>query len=779
MNKLYSKIAALSVGLAMAIGVGVAVGSRKAVAVKADSVTTSWDASTEGFSNEESVAGRSFEFEDSNVTISFSEATGNGHKYYNTGTAVRSYGGNSFTIACSAGNLTSITLSNTQTKTVTADVGSVSGNDWTGSASSVTFTVASGSGNFRTSTVTAVYADGDTPLPTMYTITYDANGGTVSPASKQVVENGSLGELPTPTYDGYSFDGWQVDGAGDYVTSAYVVTGNVTLVAHWTEIPSPVGDEESFVFSELGYENAQEVTVVNGTKCNLTFDKGTNSNTPKYYTSGTAVRAYGGNTMTVSSSVNILKVVITFGGSDGTNAITTDVPTYTSGTWVGSAKEVVFTVGGTTGNRRIASVAVTVDSSTPVTVYTVTNNVAHGTLNKTQVTEGATLSATITPDTGYQLPDSVTVTMGGNPVTPSYENGVVTVENVQGDIVISGECPLLSATKIQDIYALATGVNVEFYGIFMGNKDNNNIILMDGEYGMAVYKNGIGTNEYVEKTTIIHVIGKTANFNGLVQVTPDSVEVVASADVATPVTYIAQGGETVEYCSRITTVSGVPSVSKGDFSNDPGIADITMQFAVGLNTVQVYYKKVTQTADTDAYEKIKACVEDGDEVTVKGFTAWYNGFQVQMTGLVEEAASYTAEMFAQDLMDQTDAICSSYDPLIDQNNKVALVAVWSDLASADKYPSLPAGEKSKLADADRKQDGTVIEQAMARYDYLTGKYDLNNFITGRTPMAFANVVSFTTNETENSSLIIVISAIAATSAIALGALILIKKRKHN
>ena len=40
------------------------------------------------------------------------------------------------------------------------------------------------------------------------TVTFDANGGTVSPATKTVTSNGTYGELPTPIRDGYTFLGW-------------------------------------------------------------------------------------------------------------------------------------------------------------------------------------------------------------------------------------------------------------------------------------------------------------------------------------------------------------------------------------------------------------------------------------------------------------------------------------------------------------------------------------------------------------------------------------------
>ena len=115
--------------------------------------------------------------------------------------------------------------------------------------------------------------------------------------------------------------------------------------------------DETIDFSALGYDNAAEVTTVQGTDVTLTFDKGTNNNTPKYYTTGTAVRMYGGNTLTVSSSTKTIeKVVFTFSSSSNNlNDPTVDEGSYDSetSTWTGSASEFTITRGGTSGHARI------------------------------------------------------------------------------------------------------------------------------------------------------------------------------------------------------------------------------------------------------------------------------------------------------------------------------------------------------------------------------------------------------------------------------------------
>ncbi|MBQ9426901.1 MAG: starch-binding protein [Paludibacteraceae bacterium] len=119
----------------------------------------------------------------------------------------------------------------------------------------------------------------------------------------------------------------------------------------------------TWVPSEQEYPNAQAIeTVTFGANdaITLTFAKGTNNNAPKYYNAGTAVRLYGGNTLTVSVGSELMsEIVFTFSAGEGTNEITASAGNYESGTWTGSASEITFTVGGNSGHRRIASISVT------------------------------------------------------------------------------------------------------------------------------------------------------------------------------------------------------------------------------------------------------------------------------------------------------------------------------------------------------------------------------------------------------------------------------------
>ena len=72
-----------------------------------------------------------------------------------------------------------------------------------------------------------------------YTVTWNANGGTVSPASTTKTHGSTLGTLPTPTRAStveysYTFAGWFTAASdGTQISTTTTVTGNVTYYAHW------------------------------------------------------------------------------------------------------------------------------------------------------------------------------------------------------------------------------------------------------------------------------------------------------------------------------------------------------------------------------------------------------------------------------------------------------------------------------------------------------------------------------------------------------------------
>ena len=137
--------------------------------------------------------------------------------------------------------------------------------------------------------------------------------------------------------------------------------------------------EVTFVFSQMGFTDKQDVTTItsNDGSVVLTFDKGSNNNTPKYYDNGTSIRVYGGSTMTVASTngQNITNIAFELSGND----IVASTGSYSTSTWTGSASEVTFTTSGTSGHTKYVSFTVTLGEVVePTQVAAPTFSVAEG-----------------------------------------------------------------------------------------------------------------------------------------------------------------------------------------------------------------------------------------------------------------------------------------------------------------------------------------------------------------------------------------------------------------
>ena len=155
-------------------------------------------------------------------------------------------------------------------------------------------------------------------------------------------------------------------------------------------------EEATVTFSQKGYANAEEVaSVVIDENITVTFDKGTNSNTPKYYNTGSALRIYGGGTMTISATngatINNVSFTINVDNNKATNGSVNagssvsvgtltigDASTATTITDINSS-EVIFTQGGTSGHVRIVTLTVNYSTPTTAAVATPTFSVEAGT----------------------------------------------------------------------------------------------------------------------------------------------------------------------------------------------------------------------------------------------------------------------------------------------------------------------------------------------------------------------------------------------------------------
>ena len=104
------------------------------------------------------------------------------------------------------------------------------------------YTAASGGSKVSSSTTmgtanVTIYAQW-TQVIKAHTLSFNANGGSVSEGSRSVNEGAAYGTLPTPTRSGYTFNGWYTAASGGSKVSNTTTMGtaNVTLYAHWTGV---------------------------------------------------------------------------------------------------------------------------------------------------------------------------------------------------------------------------------------------------------------------------------------------------------------------------------------------------------------------------------------------------------------------------------------------------------------------------------------------------------------------------------------------------------------
>lgn len=95
--------------------------------------------------------------------------------------------------------------------------------------------------NFKTDKITSDITLVAKWEPFTKTITFNANGGTVSETTRKVKYGEAIGTLPVPVYENQEFLGWYISGDTEtQITEDYIVTDKITLVAKWGEPPKTV-----------------------------------------------------------------------------------------------------------------------------------------------------------------------------------------------------------------------------------------------------------------------------------------------------------------------------------------------------------------------------------------------------------------------------------------------------------------------------------------------------------------------------------------------------------
>lgn len=258
----------------------------------------------------------SFEVDDI-ISLEFGDG-GNDGKYYNTGAAIRVYSGGHMTVTASSGSISQIELtfgSGDNNNSITVDKGNYNNGLWTGTASSVTFTVGGASGHRRIASVTVTYSSGGS-TPT-HTISFDTGGLNII-ASQTVAEGStySITEEPTglsSSCEYGTFEGWTESSSitnasvcPTLVSNVTMSTSDITLYAVYSKTTGGGGSTngtKTFDFSSIAsannWENGVAYTTVEDAPVTIEAQGGGNNG--KWYTSGSGSwRMYSGGTVNIS-----------------------------------------------------------------------------------------------------------------------------------------------------------------------------------------------------------------------------------------------------------------------------------------------------------------------------------------------------------------------------------------------------------------------------------------------------------------------------------------------
>ncbi len=305
-----------------------------------------------------------------------------------------------------------------------------------------------------------------------YAVTLVPNDGVCDKDVIWAYDGSPIGELPVPTRVGYMFDGWWTEYEGGTKVSAdFIVTGDGTIFAHWTEVAPDV---------VVVTFNGNGGTLAEGDEIRTLFKDGAVGDLPAatrtgYTLDGWWTEAVGGERVTASTTVS------------------TDATYYAR--WTPNVYDVVFESNGTT----LIAISVTYDSAYSTDDFPVPTYAGHdfaGWFTEAEggvqvypsdvvkITETQTLYAHWT-ETPPPPPETFTVTFNGNgapnPAPRTVENGaaigdlpVLTLEGydflgwfttLDGDVEVTATTTVTGNMTIYAHWRSTSGKHLDPYGV--------------------------------------------------------------------------------------------------------------------------------------------------------------------------------------------------------------------------------------------------------------------------------------------------------------------------
>lgn len=402
-------------------------------------------------------------------------------------------------------------------------------------------------------------------------------------------------------------------------------------------------------------------------------------------------------------------------------------------------------------------------------------------LNKSSLSlsvgECETLIATSSGDVTWTSNDESIASVDSNGKVTALKNGTTTIKAQTGSAYALCTVTVFEFTNsIKECYGKSSGTSVSnVYGLYVGTVNNgDSSIIMNGKYGIMLYKTA-AQSSWVENETYLKISSATVTiYKNLYELKNSVVSTITDKDeiknnIAPVVTYTITGNESTSdltVANRLSILNGVVTkqVSPTTFTKN---VDNTIQITINSKAISVFIKASAATEEVG--NVISESLTESKTISIKGFTSFYNSFQVQFKNIIKVSEDYLAGDFADDLLELTNSICSS-----STSKEHELSVVWVKLEGDNYYAKLAESEKTILANSEADEEGTNIEQAMARYDYIVAKYGFKNFITGRTILTSNNL--FNSNN-ENQIPIFIMVTVIGLSIIA--SIIVIRKREHN
>lgn len=349
-----------------------------------------------------------------------------------------------------------------------------------------------------------------------------------------------------------------------------------------------VGFAGTIVFGDLGLENGvQYADPFDGGDFTVTFAGGGNDG--KYYNTGSAIRVYGGGTMTIAAkSGTITSITVTYDGANKpTSADVVNIGTYNveTGVWTGSSNSVSFTRPSGSGHWRVQKVEATIADGV--------------TKESAELSFGANISFTVEPNADFEAPEldnpnglDVTYSSSDEEIAlVDEQSGFVVIGSKEGTATITA-----SSEETDDYYAGSASYTITV-------KDPNAKGTADNPYTVAEaieFINTLGTSTSTDDVYVRGIISQVDSYNSKYYsitywisddgTTDNQMQVYSgkglnSADFASKDDLLPS--DEVVVCGKVKMYNGTPEFDKNNYLVEFNRTDNRIDPALAFNPTEL------------------------------------------------------------------------------------------------------------------------------------------------------------------------------------------------